>query len=370
MTLLDTAEVLDEALAGLRDPIAVDTEFHAEFRRVPRLMLVQLCGAGGEPLLVDPRAIEDLRPLGQALTGRRLLLHAATQDVLLLRRCAGLGDADILDVQVLAGLVGLGYPRSLDDLKHEALGQAPSRSLGLTDWSQRPLTADQLAYAAADVRDLHALEDALRGRAGQADLAGAATRDLLERALAPVDPEQLWRRFAAARVLDGLGREVLRRIVRWREGVSQATNKPRGAVLGDGVMFDVARRAPATLDDLASNRRFPKGVLKKHGAQLLQIVAEARAADEHPPHVPRADDRAVALEALLRAWAEAVAARDRVSPRLLLPPELIDALLEAQIGGAPPDLGWRQAPYGAELDALRRGDVRVGWHPELGPTIG
>jgi len=365
VTLLNAPEALASALDGLVGTVAVDTEFHPEFRRVPRLLLIQLRGEGGEVHLIDPLAFDDLGAIGAALRGRTLLFHAAAQDVRLLRRRCGLEQVRVLDVQVMAGLAGLDYPLSLDALSRELLGRAPVPGAGLSDWSRRPLSQAQMAYAAGDVRDLHALADRLSDRLGELrSLAGPASEERLARALAPDVPSDRLRGFAAARVLDALGREILLRLFGWRERVSRESNKPLHQVLGDGVILDVARRAPSTVEELASNRRFPKGVLKNHGATLLQVVAEARAVPEaqRPPPVPRADPRLRGREALLRAWAEAVAHRDGVSPRLMLPPDVLDALLQGE--PPPTSLGWRADRWGQELRAVLAGRIALVGSPD------
>jgi ribonuclease D len=361
--LISDPRALEAALADLRGPVAVDTEFHAEYRYRPQLMLIQLRGAGGRSLVVDALAIEDLSPLGEALSGVELYVHAAASDIPLLVRCAGLRPGRVLDTQVIAGLAGLGYPAGLSGLLETVLGVHSGTSMGLSDWSRRPLDPTQLRYAVGDVAYLHALSHALLERLDERrrDMIEGATAEQIEAALSPPRPERAWRRIPAAEVLDGRGREILRLLAEWRERLAAKTDRPVYQIASNAVLIDVARRKPMSRAELLSNRKMPRGVVKHHGEHLLGAVEAAMAAPGSalPPAVSVTPERR-ALDALLLAWAAGVEAREGVAARLLLPSSLRASLLDsASRREAPgPLLGWRRA-WEAPLSALLEGRAAI-----------
>lgn len=373
--LLRHPTALDEALAGLRGPVALDTEFHAEHVYTPRLMLVQLRGAGGEPLLVDPLGISDLRPLGRALERLPLLVHAHSQDLLLLARCAGWSPrpGQVMDPQVLAGFCGLGYPRSLGDLVAEVLGRALPPSSSMSDWGKRPLSDEQRRYAAADVLWLHELVDALQARLDPERRAWAqrATDELVQAALAPVPPEARWQRIGGAAVLDGPGRAALAALVAWREDHAQALNQPRWQVATDVVLLDLARRRPRSLEELGGNRKLPRKLLGQWGEELLGVLAEAARGPEPEGRVYNRGGP-LALEVHLHAWALGVEVERGLAAELLLPADLRRAIVWRWARGeaAPPLEGWRAEAIGEELHALLRGEralrISPAWRPREG----
>ncbi len=350
--VVDSAAALRDALSGLRDPIAVDTEFHPEYRYFPRLMLVQIRGAGGREFAVDALAIDDLHPIGEALSGRPLILHAAATDLELLVRCAGLRPGPIVDTQVLAGFAGMGYPRGLSDLQRWVLTEGGGPSMGLSDWSRRPLSERQLRYAMEDVRHLHALADALIPRAGEGW--AEATAELVAAALRPPDPEGAWLHIPAAEVLDGRGREVLRRLAAWRERRARESDRPAYQVASNAVLIDVARRRPRSVQELQLNRKMPRGVARKHGERLIRAVIEAEAVPEDAlPETVATTAEGRAVGRVLDAWAAVVELRDGVASRLAMP-----GALRRSIAASPDE------PLGARLGWRRR------WEPELSALLG
>ena len=333
---------LESGLQGLKGPVAVDTEFHAEHRYIPKLLLVQLRGADGQTRIVDPKLTPDLALLGQRLSGMPLLVHAATHDLRILAHACGLQPGPVLDPQVLAGFAGLGFPRSLGDLCREVLGVEVYGGLGLTDWNRRPLSPEQLAYAADDVQHLQALVDALQAKVSRMDLATEAIREKVTEALKPVTPELAWRRFAAAPVLDGRSRIALRRLAAWREREARKANQPVWQIASDAVLVDLSRRRPTSTAEMARNRRFSKRLLKR--SELLELVADDTPFEDDFPIDQRERARLTALDAALAAWAAAQEVRGPVAARLLLPQPLRLELALALLRGRPtPIRGWRAA---------------------------
>ena len=335
---------LDAAVADLHPPVAVDTEFHAAHRYRPKLLLIQLCDARGQTRVVDPSEHEDLTALGAALSDLPLLIHAPLQDLPLLARTADLRPGPVTDPQVLAGFCGLGYPRALGDLVREVLGKELPAGMSLTNWSRRPLTPEQLSYAVADVEHLHELTSALLARIAPAlrPLAMEACQELASQSLTLPDPERAWRSIAAARILDATGRDLLRRLAAWRELSARELNQPVRQVASDAALIDLSRRRPTTVEAMASNRKFPRRLVKHHSDLLLEFIAQAQPASDGWPDDHAGRVRLAAINAWLEAWAIAQELNQGIAARLALPAEARQELALSWYRGLPNPLsGWR-----------------------------
>lgn len=335
---------LQAAVATLQPPVAIDTEFHSEHRYHPKLLLVQIRDAAGQLLVIDPKATPDLSPLGQALSGLPLLLHAPFMDLPLLQRHAGLEPGEVLDPQVLAGFAGFGYPRGLSELVREVLTEELPGGQGLTDWNRRPLTAEQLDYAVADVCFLHRLCEALLAllTPERRELARLATLEQSREALTPTDPDTAWKAIPAARILDPVGRDALRRLAAWRELRARDRDQPPRQVASDAVLVDLCRRRPSSAEQMLKNRKFPKRLAKDLAEPLLGLLAEARPAEDGWPDDHRARVRLAHAEACLQVHATRLELTEGIASRLLLPARLRTDLAVSAISGlATPDLGWR-----------------------------
>ncbi|MCB9762709.1 MAG: HRDC domain-containing protein [Alphaproteobacteria bacterium] len=362
--LITSTARLEEALGDLDGPIAVDTEFHSERHYYPRLKLVQLCATGGVPLLVDPKSIRDLKPIGAALSGRTLIVHALSQDLPLLVRHTGLEPGLVIDPQVLAGFSGYGYPRGLTELVSRVLGETLPSGVSLSNWGQRPLSDEQLSYAAADVIRLHALAEALQEALPEhrQSWAADATAELAAQSLRGPDGVRMWRYVPGAAVLDGRGRALFQRLVEWREALARSYDQPRWQVASDAALLDIARRRPNNLSALTENRRLPKRLSRELAPRVLSMVAEVEALPEErlPPSVAVRRESAMA-EALLTAWAHGVEVERDISAALALPQRLRrDLVLHWREPRWPEALqGWRERAFGDELRALLAGEISL-----------
>lgn len=336
-----TAAALEHAVAELAaaDEIALDTEFHVERHYFPQLMLIQLRGDAGDPVLVDPLAGLDLRPLAALLGERPVIVHGGASDVQILGDALGCAVRVVFDTQIAAGCLGLGFPVRLQELASTCLGRHMPKGETLSDWSVRPLTEHQLSYAADDVMVLAPLKAALEARMDgmQAALAAAFSAEMVQLAVTPEDDAEAWRAVGGAQVLDGAERGVLRELARWRQREARARDVPRHSVVSDGVLLDLARRAPLGMDALRANRRMPSNVVKREGPALLGCISGAVGQSPPPP-----------LYARPRAWIDLARAAGRirevqtgVAAELLLPDRVIAALAE---GSPVPD--WRRDALG------------------------
>ena len=347
------------ALVGLLegvDRLVVDTEFHAERRFLPELMLVQVGHPDGRVWVIDPRRVNLglLRPVLERVTW---VLHGGASDVMLLHHATGARPPALIDTQVQAALLGLDYPLRLDALARHVLDVSLDKGATLTDWSHRPLRPEQLRYAAADVRitaelatSMWQLLDPERRR-----WTLAAGAELVEEALAEPDPNRGWRNLDVAPELDTPTRAALDALCRWRVRVGRATDQPPYSILSDGLLLDLARRRPTDLAGLADNRRIPPGLIKRHGdAMVLELRLSASRLESAPSVLARDQLQIVRI---LHVWAGALERENGISARLLLAGDRAQKVVAE---GLDAWVGWRQEAAGSSLAALMAGAVRIG----------
>jgi ribonuclease D len=274
-----------EALAGLVDAIrpepvlAFDTESNSFHVYRERVCLLQL-STRTQDYVIDPFAV-DVAPLGAVLCdGRETVLHGADYDVRCLKREYGWRLPRLFDTMAAArrlGREGLG----LSALVEQHFGVRLSKAFQRSDWGHRPLTREQLAYAALDTRFLLPLRDLLAGELDQRNAVEEARREFDR--IAAVEPKERvfdpegWRKMRASRDLDPAGRAILRALFLAREERARAVDRPPFKVLAEQTMIDISRRRPQSLDELGRIPGVTPAVLKRMGAAILEAVAAAPA---------------------------------------------------------------------------------------------
>jgi ribonuclease D len=342
--------------------IALDTEFHAERRYRPDLMLVQLSAPGQPVYTVDPLAL-DLQPLHPVLHDKTWVAHGAERDIQLLHDWTGARPARLVDTQILAGFAGIHFPARLDVLALEALGSHIDKGSTLSDWHQRPLSDAQLDYARADVRLLCPLADALRDRIARLDAqisgrdglkwADQAGKALVQRSLSPRKPDEPWRTLDIASRLDGPTRAALHALYVWREEEARRKNSPPHYILSPSVALDLARRRPKSTEEIRENRRIPNGLVKRHGALLLRLLAGSL---HVPPPPPVGDSQRSGVRPLLEAWLHSTAGDLHIAPALLAPRQMIRDVV---VSGADALTGWQSEALETGIDGLLRGEISL-----------
>lgn len=328
--------------------ISVDTEFHTEKHYYPNLLLVQLRPDDGDIFLVDPLGPIDLGLLAPVLATVPLLLHGGQMDIQLLTRATGVRPIQVYDTQIAAACCGQGYPIRLSELLHRNLGLNLSKAETLSDWSRRPLSTEQLTYAADDVRLLPALATALRTAVnlrGNTDIAQAAMEELR---LQSEDLSILWTHIPGAQTLDGPGRAALQALSIWRETTAQTRNIVRTALISDGLLLDLARRRPQSIETMSANRRMPSIVWKRDGAALLEVLHNAK---QIP--LPVHGQPKIWLD-LVRAAARVVEREQGVSVELLMP-DLVLAALSHGMSIA----NWRTQALGPKFEQFLKGEIGI-----------
>jgi len=363
---IDTPDALMELCEQLRDNpwLALDTEFLREKTYYPKLCLLQIA----TPELVaciDPLALEDLSPLLDVIyeEGITKVLHAARQDMEIFFHLRTAPPSPVFDTQIAALLLGFPDQIGYGNLVKGTLGIELEKLHSRTDWSRRPLSDEQLHYAAEDVFYLAQVYPYLVKKLsalGRLDWLSEDFTRLTQVELYSNDPEQAWHRVRGSNRLKGAGLSVLQALAEWRETVARNQNRPRGWLLRDDELVEIARHQPGTPAALAAIRGLHERFIDKHGARLLELVAEARA---RAPKPPSSTDIPVRLSPLQEALVDAMMAVVRVSgaENALNPAVLASRKQLEQLANGTPDNevlhGWRGQLVGKRLQALLAGEL-------------
>jgi ribonuclease D len=333
--------------------IALDTEFLRERTYRAQLCLVQVAGSDSAAC-IDPLALPDLQPLAVVLAapGVTKVMHASRQDLEVLLPVAGL-TRPVFDTQIAAGLIGLpaqiGYAEAVRRLLGKDLPKAHTR----TDWSRRPLSAEQIEYALDDVRYLLPLAQLLQeqlARLGRLGWLGEELGALADARQLTIEPEAAWLRIRGLRDLDPGRARLARALGAWRERNAIEHDRPRGWILDDAVLREIVMQVPRTLESLAQLPEMPAGLVKRRGAELLACVAAAQVSDP-PPAAPgraRPDPAKAALVKKLSAVSQAVATELNLVPEVLATRRDLEQLADGRRDGALLN-GWRRAILGERL---------------------
>ena len=353
--------LLDELTAA--EAYALDAEFHGESSYYPRLAVLQL--ATPETVAVVDATAVDVRPFRAVLEGPGLMVaHAGEQDLQVLHRSAGTIPTRMLDTQVAAGFLGYGSP-SLAKLVQELLGVRLAKGARMTDWFKRPLTVEQIDYAAADVVHLHDLraviEDRLRvgGR-----LAWAYEECERRRRIREPDVSTVWWRVKGSRQLHGRSRGVAQEVAAWRERRAMAEDKPARRVLGDEAVMLLAERPPATAREmprsrLFDSRRLPPETIDELLAAVARGLALTRGEIRLPPDVDL-PSHLQPLATLLVAWVAQQSRALSIDATLIATRADIDAFLR-RVPGNPLEEGWRAELVGASAGRIVAGKAAVAY---------
>lgn len=349
-------EVVAAARAGAR--YALDTEFHRERTYFPRLALVQIAW-DDQIALIDPLGV-DIHRLAPLLESDSLcVVHAAQQDLDVLNHAVGAIPRQMFDTQLAASFVGYSTP-SLVMLVNGELGATPAKGDRLTDWLRRPLTDDQLRYAAADVEYLFELHDRLGAQLdhlGRRSWAAEACEELRTRPLGGVAPEDAWLRLKDARSLRPRGRAIAQAVAAWREREARRTDSPVRQVLPDLAILGIAQRQPRSLDELGQARGVDDRLRRGRIAEEVFAAVKAAADADPPAYVSNGEELDRNLRpavTLISAWVSQLAKNSKVDTTLLATRSDLVALL-ANDEQARLRHGWRAELLGNDVQRLLDG---------------
>ena len=368
ITTTQALAVLCERLS--RAPfVTVDTEFLRETTYYPKLCLIQIA-SDEEAAIIDPLAPDiDLAPFHALMANADVMkvFHAARQDLEIMFQDSGTVPHPIFDTQVAAAALGYGDQIAYDQLVQRITGAHIDKSSRFTDWSRRPLTEKQLAYAIGDVTHLievsrHLAEQlAERGREDwiadeMATLASPETYD--------ADPADAWKRLKM-RLRKPRDIAVMREIAAWRERTARERDTPRNRVMKDDAIFEIAQQQPRTVEALGRLRTVPNGFERSRaGPEVLEAVERALAIpDEDLPRAPRREplpDWVQPAAELLRVLLKLRAEREGIVPRMLATNDELDQLAhkgeDAEVRALD---SWRRDVFGGDALRLVRGELAL-----------
>ena len=348
--------------------ITVDTEFLRETTYYPLLCVAQMASTD-EAVVVDALADGiDLQPFYQLMANERVLkiFHAARQDIEIVWHQANLIPHPIFDTQVAAMVLGYGDSISYDQLVQRITGDTLDKSHRFTDWSRRPLSPAQVTYAISDVthlRDVFVALDADLHKRGRAEWVGEEKEELTSPETYRAEPENAWERLKT-RVRKPKELAVLMEIAAWREREAQTRDVPRGRVLKDDALGEIATQAPTSVERLASMRSLPRGFERSRwGQDILQAVERGLARD--PKTLPRIDRQrggggnGAATVELLKVLLRMTSERHAVAAKVIATIDELERIAADDAADVPALHGWRRELFGERALALKHGKLSL-----------
>jgi ribonuclease D len=377
---LRTSEEVATALGSWSGTaLALDSESDSLHHHREKVCLIQAADARGGAWLIDPLAGPDLSPLGRIVGDGAVVkvLHGADYDVVTMKRDFGFTFVNLFDTMIAARFLGLPAV-GLQALALAELGVALTKESQRDDWSVRPLTARQQAYALADVQHLLALHERLEARLREAGRLSWVQEEC--EAVTTLPPSRRrqsddYLGVKGARRLSTRHLGALRELYAWRESVAERTDVPAFRILGNEPLLAIAQAAPAdaaALERLRTHapemKPVPLRLLRAYAPPLLEAVARAAALPEAelprlspaPPR-PMVDEAGKRRVEALKAWRARKAAELALDVSVVLPQRLLDKVADA-VPRRPEDLvrveglrRWRMAEFGPELVAQLAG---------------
>jgi ribonuclease D len=370
MRVITTTDDLTKACAKLAsaDFVAVDTEFMREQTFWPKLCLIQLASADDE-LIVDPLSPGiDLKPFHDLMTNERVLkvFHAGRQDIEIVFTETGLVPHPVFDTQVAAMVCGFGDSVSYSNLVKRIVGKDIDKSSRFTDWSRRPLSQKQLVYAIGDVTFLRDIYRHLRddlARTGRASWLSEEMSTLTDPKTYETHPEEAWKRLKL-RVKSRKALAVLMELAAWRERLAQGQNVPRGRILRDEALYDIANQMPTSAEQLGELRTLSDGFSRSARArEIVEAVKLGLARDmSKVPSLNQGQSltaEAGATLELLKVLLKASAARHGVAPRLIADADDLEQIASRKDADVHALKGWRRQLFGEDALRLKQGELAL-----------
>jgi ribonuclease D len=371
MDLITSTDALASACARLSAHpfVTVDTEFLRETTYYPKLCLIQMAGPDpADACLIDPLAEGiSLDPFMGLMADKGVVkvFHSARQDLEIVWNLGGIVPEPLFDTQVAAMVCGYGDSVSYEQLVNDLAKAKVDKSSRFTDWSRRPLSEAQLTYALSDVTHLVKVYEALVAQL-QANGRLAWLTEEMSVLTSPetyqADPDNAWRRLAG-RLRKPKEVAVLMEVAAWREREAQGRDVPRGRILKDDALIDIATSAPRSVEALGRLRSIPNGYERSRtGGDILEAVERGLARD--PATVPafernRGRGNTGSTVDLLKVLLKAVAEQEGVAPKIIATVEELEAIAESDGADVPSLHGWRRTLFGEKALALKNGQLAL-----------
>ncbi|MCJ2073464.1 ribonuclease D [Methylobacterium sp. J-030] len=370
MDLISSTDTLRDICTRLAAQpfVTVDTEFMRETTYYPKLCLIQMAAPDGTAVLVDPLAPGiDLKPFIDLMADTRTVkvFHSARQDLEIVWMLGGILPHPFFDTQVAAMVCGYGDSVSYEQLVNDVAKAKIDKSSRFTDWSRRPLSDAQLTYAVSDVTHLVKVYEVLVAELLRTDR-GAWLDEEMAVLTSPetyrADPSQAWRRLSG-RMRKPKEIAVLMEVAAWREGEAQARNVPRGRVLKDEAVIDIASAAPRSVEALGRLRTIPAGFERSRtGGDILAAVERGLSRDmaeiRMPERLRRSGGNGAIVE-LLKVLLKAVCEAEGVAPKIIATVDDLEAIADDDAAEVPALEGWRRMLFGDKALALKQGRLAL-----------
>jgi ribonuclease D len=369
MDLITTTDDLAAVCARMAQHpfVTVDTEFLRETTYYPLLCVAQMASSE-EAVVIDALATGiNLDPFFALMANESVVkvFHAARQDIEIVWNMAETIPHPIVDTQIAAMVLGYGDSISYDQLVQRITGDTLDKSHRFTDWTRRPLSDAQIAYALSDVthlRDVYVKLATDLKRRGRSNWVEAEMDVLTSPETYRADPERAWERLKS-RVRKPKELAVLIEVAAWREREAQNRDVPRGRVIKDEVIGDIAVQAPTTIERLGHLRSLPKGFERSRwGEQIIDAVKRGLERDHKTlPRFERfrpAPNGAATVE-LLKVLLRMTAERHGVAAKIIATVDDLDRIAAADDADVPAMKGWRRELFGEKALALKHGQLAL-----------
>ncbi len=369
MTMITTTDQLEQAVAALTqsDFVTVDTEFIRETTFWPELCVIQLASPD-HTAIVDALAPGlDLAAFFKLMADEKIVkvFHAARQDIEIIFHLGNLIPHPVFDTQVAAMVCGFGDAIAYDQLVQRIVGAQIDKSSRFTDWRRRPLSEKQLDYALADVthlRDIYLHLKSSLEEEGRTEWVLDEMKILTARETYDMHPDDAWKRLKM-RLRKPVELAVLRSVAAWREREARERNVPRGRVIKDDAIYEIAQQQPRDAEAMSRLRTIPKGWERSSMATgLLNAVNLALdLPKEDMPRLPKSvqsPEGAGAAAELLKVLLRLVTEEHGVAAKVVATTDEIDRIAaEGDADDIPALQGWRREVFGEKALQLINGEL-------------
>lgn len=373
-TLTDTKSLAELCERLAKHPfVTVDTEFLRESTYWPILCLIQVA-SDEEAVLIDPQAEGiDLTPFFKLMADESVvkIFHSARQDLEIILKLGDIIPMPLFDTQIAAMVCGYGDSISYDNLVQRICNVQIDKSSRFTDWSQRPLTDKQQSYALADVtylRDIYKSLSASLVEANRSDWLKEEMSILESRGTYIVEPQDAWKRLKM-RARKPIELAVTKEVAAWREAEAKSRNQPRGRIIKDDAIYEIASQQPENTQALARMRALPKGFDRSKFAEpLIEAVKRAKAIPKNDlpkvPRPPRRPEGSSAVVELLKVLLKLVCEEHGVASKIIANVDDLEKIAESDVADVAALKGWRRELFGEAALNVKAGKLGFALSPK------
>lgn len=376
MQIITSTDELRNACEHLANAefVTVDTEFLRESTFWPELCLIQCATPqrnGGEAYIIDPLAKGiDLDPFFNLMSDESVVkvFHAARQDIEIIYKLGNLIPKPVFDTQIAAMVCGFGDSISYDQLVFKITGATVDKSSRFTDWRRRPLTEKQLDYAIADVTHLRKVYQSLKANLAEQDRAGWVSEELdvlTSNETYDMPPENAWRRLKL-RVRKPRDLMMLKKLAEWRETEAQKNDVPRGRIIKDEAIYEIAGNPPKSVADLDRFRGLSRGFDKNRwGGAIIEVAEDVFATPkDNLPKLPKqrqAPEGCSAATEMLKLMLKLVAEQNGVAAKIIATVDDLEKIAADDEADVSALRGWRKTVFGNKALRLKHGKIAISY---------